>query len=116
MAREIAAAQAVPLMKRISPRPRNVEARHDRSVHARGIHPHFTAKNYLVILRTAKEAASEMHVHAISPLEAYHGASTLGIAQADYLAMLRDAGLSSLPGTAAEILVDNVRARSAPTS
>jgi FO synthase len=75
-----------------------------------GIHPRFTGKDYLAILRTAKEAAPAIHVHAFSPLEVYHGASTLDMAEADYLAMLRDAGLGSLPGTAAEILVDSVRA------
>jgi FO synthase len=76
-----------------------------------GIHPRFTGKDYLAILRTAKEAAPAIHVHAFSPLEVYHGASTLDMAEADYLAMLRDAGLGSLPGTAAEILVDSVRAK-----
>ena len=52
----------------------------------------------------------EMHVHAFSPLEVWHGAATLGLPLADYLAQLRDAGLGTLPGTAAEILDDEVRA------
>jgi FO synthase len=50
-----------------------------------------------------------MHVHAFSPLEVWHGATTLGLSLSDYLSLLRDEGLGSLPGTAAEILDDNVR-------
>ena len=50
-----------------------------------------------------------MHVHAFSPLEVWHGAHTLGLSLEDYLTGLREAGLSSLPGTAAEILDDEVR-------
>ena len=75
-----------------------------------GIHPRFTGNDYLEILLTAKAAAPGIHVHAFSPLEVHHGATTLGIPEADFLAMLRDAGLGSLPGTAAEILTDRVRA------
>jgi FO synthase len=51
-----------------------------------------------------------MHVHAFSPLEIQHGASTLDLPLATYLEQLRDAGLSTLPGTAAEILDDEIRA------
>jgi FO synthase len=79
-----------------------------------GIHPRFTGRDYLAILATAKGAAPRIHVHAFSPLEVHHGASTLEMAESDYLAMLRDAGLGSLPGTAAEILTDRVRARICP--
>jgi len=79
-----------------------------------GIHPRFTGQDYLDILRTAKDAVPEIHVHAFSPLEVHHGATTLGRSEADFLAMLRDAGLGSLPGTAAEILTDRVRARICP--
>nr|WP_299912311.1 5-amino-6-(D-ribitylamino)uracil--L-tyrosine 4-hydroxyphenyl transferase CofH [Sphingomonas bacterium] len=79
-----------------------------------GIHPRFTGRDYLAILATAKEAAPRIHVHAFSPLEVHHGASTLEMAESDYLAMLRDAGLGSLPGTAAEILTDRVRAQICP--
>jgi len=75
-----------------------------------GIHPHYTGETYLEILRIVKEAAPGIHVHAFSPLEVTHGATTLGLPLHDYLAMLRDAGLGSLPGTAAEILDDEVRA------
>jgi FO synthase len=75
-----------------------------------GIHPSFTGETYLNIVRAVKEAVPWMHVHAFSPLEVQHGASTLGLPLANYLERLRDAGLSTLPGTAAEILDDEIRA------
>jgi FO synthase len=75
-----------------------------------GIHPAFTGRTYLDILRAAKEAAPQIHVHAFSPLEIVHGATTLGLPTLDYLRELKAAGLGSLPGTAAEILDDEVRA------
>jgi FO synthase len=75
-----------------------------------GIHPDYTGHTYLAILRAVKEAVPDMHVHAFSPLEITQGARTLGLDLRDYLARLRDAGLGSLPGTAAEILDDEVRA------
>ena len=74
-----------------------------------GIHPSFTGQTYLNIVRAVKEAVPWMHVHAFSPLEVSHGASTLGLPLSTYLEKLRDAGLSTLPGTAAEILDDEVR-------
>ena len=69
-----------------------------------GIHPSFTGETYLDIVRAVKQAVPRMHVHAFSPLEIQHGARTLGLPLASYLERLRDAGLSTLPGTAAEIL------------
>ena len=75
-----------------------------------GIHPSYTGQTYLDLLVAAKSGAPEIHVHAFSPLEVTHGAETLGIAQDRFLGMLRDAGLGSLPGTAAEILSDDARA------
>ncbi len=74
-----------------------------------GIHPSFTGQTYLNIVRAVKEAVPWMHVHAFSPLEVSHGASTLGLPLSTYLEKLRDAGLSTLPGTAAEILDDEIR-------
>jgi FO synthase len=74
-----------------------------------GIHPDYTGETYLELVRAVKDAVPGMHVHAFSPLEISQGASTLGMDVARYLAMLRDAGLGSLPGTAAEILDDQVR-------
>ena len=55
-------------------------------------------------------AAPSIHIHAFSPLEVTHGAATLGLPLEDYLTRLKQAGLSTLPGTAAEILDDEVRA------
>lgn len=75
-----------------------------------GIHPDYTGESYLEILRAVKRVTPDMHVHAFSPLEVWQGAKTLGIGLADYLRMLRDSGLGSLPGTAAEVLDDEVRA------
>ena len=75
-----------------------------------GIHPDYTGATYLSICRAIKEAVPNIHIHAFSPLEVWQGAKTLGRRLGDFLAELRDAGLSSLPGTAAEILDDEVRA------
>jgi FO synthase len=75
-----------------------------------GIHPSFTGDTYLNIVRAVKQAVPRMHVHAFSPLEVRHGAGTLGLPLAAYLERLREAGLSTLPGTAAEILDDEIRA------
>ena len=75
-----------------------------------GIHPRYTGATYLSILDAAKRAVSGIHVHAFSPLEVHHGATSLGLGVGDYLDRLRGAGLGSLPGTAAEILDDEVRA------
>ena len=74
-----------------------------------GIHPDYTGETYLSICRAVKDAAPEVHVHAFSPLEVWQGARTLGVELDDYLGRLREAGLGSLPGTAAEILDDEVR-------
>ncbi len=75
-----------------------------------GIAPRYTGRTYLDILRAVKNAAPAIHVHAFSPLEIWNGAETLGLSLTDYLAMLKAEGLGSLPGTAAEILDDEVRA------
>ena len=75
-----------------------------------GIKPSYTGETYLAIVAAVKSAVPDMHVHAFSPLEIRHGAATLGLALDDYLARLKGAGLASLPGTAAEILDDEVRA------
>jgi FO synthase len=74
-----------------------------------GIHPAFSGDYYLSVVRAIKTAVPELHVHAFSALEIWQGAATLGLLLEDYLAELRDAGLGSLPGTAAEILDDEVR-------
>ena len=74
-----------------------------------GIHPAFTGDYYLSVVRAIKEAVPGLHVHAFSALEIWQGAATLELPLDDYLAELREAGLGSLPGTAAEILDDEVR-------
>jgi FO synthase len=74
-----------------------------------GIHPAFTGEYYLSVVRAIRAAVPQLHVHAFSALEIWQGAATLGLPLEDYLAELRDAGLGSLPGTAAEILDDEVR-------
>jgi FO synthase len=79
-----------------------------------GIHPSYTGQTYLDIVSAVKAAVPTIHVHAFSPLEVTHGAQTLGLSLSRYLDMLRTAGLSSLPGTAAEILDDEVRALICP--
>ena len=75
-----------------------------------GIHPEYTGATYLGICRTIKTAVPGLHIHAFSPLEIWQGAKTLGRTLPDFLGELKDNGLSSLPGTAAEILDDEVRA------
>jgi FO synthase len=75
-----------------------------------GIHPEYTGATYLGICRAIKEVLPDIHIHAFSPLEIWQGAKTLGRTVPDFLRELKAAGLSSLPGTAAEILDDEVRA------
>ncbi len=74
-----------------------------------GIHPEYTGATYLEICRRLKAALPDMHLHAFTPLELWQGAETLGTTVAAYLAELRDAGLGTLPGTAAEVLDDEIR-------
>ena len=79
-----------------------------------GIHPEYTGETYLGICKAIKEAVPDIHIHAFSPLEIWQGASTLGLSLSDYLKQLQVAGLSTLPGTAAEILDDEIRANICP--
>ena len=74
-----------------------------------GIHPMYTGDTYTEICQAVKAAAPDIHIHAFSPLEIWQGAETLGLSLTDYLQQLKDNGLSSLPGTAAEILDDEIR-------
>src|SRR5438309_5554716 len=64
---------------------------------------------YRDILRSVKKAVPRMHIHAFSPMEIVYGVELTGMPLPDYLSMLRDEGLDTLPGTAAEILDDDVR-------
>lgn len=75
-----------------------------------GIHPDYTGETYIDIVRAVKDAAPDIHVHAFTPLEVWQGAATLAITIEEFLRRLKDAGLGTLPGTAAEILDDEIRA------
>jgi FO synthase len=75
-----------------------------------GIHPSFDGDYYLTVCRAIHEAAPDIHIHGFTALEVTEGARRLGEPLASYLTRLREAGLRSLPGTAAEILDDEVRA------
>lgn len=75
-----------------------------------GIHPDYTGETYEAICRAIKQAVPEMHIHAFSPLEVTQGAMTMQASLPEFLKRLKDAGLGTLPGTAAEILDDEVRA------
>jgi FO synthase len=75
-----------------------------------GIHPDYTGATYVNICKAIKAAVPGMHIHAFSPLEVTQGAATLGLTLSQFLAQLKDAGLGTLPGTAAEILDDEIRA------
>jgi FO synthase len=74
-----------------------------------GIHPTFDGEYYLAVCRAVKDAAPDIHVHAFTALEVTEGARRLGEPLESYLRRLKDTGLRSLPGTAAEILDDPVR-------
>lgn len=74
-----------------------------------GIHPDYTGQTYLDIIETVRHATPEMHIHAFSPLEVWQGASTLNVSLEEFLLKLKAAGLNTLPGTAAEVLDDEVR-------
>jgi FO synthase len=79
-----------------------------------GIHPDWTLDDYLGWLRFAKELAPDIHLHAYSPMEVAHMCDVSGLAPREVFSRLRDAGLGSTPGTAAEVLVDGVRERISP--
>ncbi len=74
-----------------------------------GIHPSYTGRKYVDICRAVKSVAPGIHIHAFSPLEVHQGAATLGVAVKEFLQELKASGLGTLPGTAAEILDDEVR-------
>ncbi|HVW33582.1 MAG TPA: 5-amino-6-(D-ribitylamino)uracil--L-tyrosine 4-hydroxyphenyl transferase CofH [Acidimicrobiia bacterium] len=75
-----------------------------------GIHPSFDGDYYLEVTRAVKAVAPQIHVHGFTALEVFEGARRLGMGLPEYLARLKAAGLATLPGTAAEILDDEVRA------
>jgi len=75
-----------------------------------GIHPKFDGEYYIDVLRAVRAASDDIHIHGFTALEVTEGARRSGLSLAEYLRILKDAGLRTLPGTAAEILVDDVRA------
>ena len=79
-----------------------------------GIHPHYDGYTYINICKAIKKRVPEIHIHAFSPLEVTHGANSLGLPVDKYLEKLKEAGLSTMPGTAAEILDDDVRRNICP--
>ena len=79
-----------------------------------GIHPDFTGDFYVGIVEAVKEALPDMHIHGFTALEVWQGAQTLGVSIRELLTRLRDAGLGTLPGTAAEVLDDGVRLHLCP--
>jgi FO synthase len=79
-----------------------------------GIHPEYTGDFYVGVLEAIKARLPEMHVHGFTPLEVWQGAQTLGVSVRSFLTRLRDAGLGTLPGTAAEVLDDAVRLHLCP--
>jgi FO synthase len=74
-----------------------------------GIHPRYTGQQYIEICRAINDALPELHIHAFSPLEIFQGSNTLGMPIEKFLLVLVNSGLNSLPGTAAEILDDEIR-------
>jgi FO synthase len=79
-----------------------------------GIHPDWQLEDYEHWLRVIKEAAPQLHLHAYSPMEVAHMCDSSGLGPAEVFARLREAGLGSIPGTAAEVLDDGVRERISP--
>lgn len=74
-----------------------------------GIHPDFTGEFYIDVVRAVKALVPGMHIHGFTPLEIWQGAETAGTSVRELLVRLKEAGLGTLPGTAAEILDDDVR-------
>ncbi|MCZ7533411.1 MAG: 5-amino-6-(D-ribitylamino)uracil--L-tyrosine 4-hydroxyphenyl transferase CofH [Acidimicrobiia bacterium] len=74
-----------------------------------GIHPDFTGQFYIDVVSAIKARVPDMHIHGFTPLEVWQGAETAGVTIRELLIALKDAGLGTLPGTAAEILDDDVR-------
>ena len=74
-----------------------------------GIHPEYTGKFYLELVKQIKKEVPDLHIHGFTPLEIWQGAETINLSVEDYLILLKDAGLNTLPGTAAEILDNRIR-------
>jgi FO synthase subunit 2 len=79
-----------------------------------GLAPGIDGWHYVNLCRALKEAAPALHVHGFSPEEVLYGSTLTGVSVRDYLAALKNAGVGSLPGTSAEVLVDEVRHQVSP--
>jgi FO synthase len=102
-------------LEEISERVREAEERGATEVCMQGgIHPKFDGDYYIDVIAAVRAGSPKIHIHAFSALEVFEGARRSGQDLATYLTRLKDAGLKTLPGTAAEILDDNVRATLCP--
>ena len=79
-----------------------------------GLAPGMDGWHYVKLCRAVKEALPELHIHGFSPEEVLYGSTLTGVSIRDYLLALKDAGVGSLPGTSAEVFVDEVRQRISP--
>jgi 7,8-didemethyl-8-hydroxy-5-deazariboflavin synthase CofH subunit len=79
-----------------------------------GLAPGIDGWHYVHLCRALKERFPDLHIHGFSPEEVLYGATLAGVTVREYLAALKDAGVGSLPGTSAEILVDAIRQRISP--
>jgi len=79
-----------------------------------GMHPDIDGNFYIELIKTVKKAVPDMHTHAFSPFEIYYGAKTLNISEEDFIGRLKDVGHNTFPGTAAEVLDEEVRTIIAP--
>jgi 7,8-didemethyl-8-hydroxy-5-deazariboflavin synthase CofH subunit len=79
-----------------------------------GMHPDIDGNFYVELIKSVKKAVPQMHTHAFSPFEIYYGAKTLNISEENFIQMLKEAGHDTFPGTAAEVLDEEVRTVIAP--
>ena len=79
-----------------------------------GLAPGIDGWHYVNLCRTLKETLPTLHIHGFSPEEVLYGATLSGVSIRDYLSALKEAGVGSLPGTSAEVLVDEVRQQISP--
>jgi len=79
-----------------------------------GMHPEIDGNYYIELIKTVKKAVPEMHTHSFSPYEVWYGADTLNISEEEFIERLKDVGHNTFPGTAAEVLVEDVRKIIAP--
>jgi len=102
-------------LEEVSERVREAEAKGATEVCLQGgIHPKFDGEYYVDVIAAVREGSPNIHIHAFSALEVFEGARRSEVSLVDYLTRLKNAGLKTLPGTAAEILDDDVRKELCP--